>query len=127
MNTSDSPAFDTRPPRKQGRYDDPKQIEKKIDQALNEAAELQKQADALDAKADEVRKTGKGVGFILGWRTDATKLREQARRKVEVRCKFLKEKLGAIRTENLPFAESELRDGSLPKVGSDKFLDRTQK
>lgn len=126
MNTSNSPAFDTRPTRKKGYYNSAKEIEKKIDEARNEAVQLQKQADELDAKADTARDTQVGMGYILGWRMEAKKLREQAARKIDVRCKFLKEKLAAFLTETLPFSEPELQVKNLPKVGLDKFLDRAK-
>lgn len=124
---STNPAFDTQPPRKKGRYDSAAQIEKKIDEAQNEAAELNRRADALDAEADEGRIAKRSGHWIADRRQDAAKLREQARRKIEVRCKFLKEKLAAFLTESLPFSEPELRVKSLPKVGSDKFSERSQR
>lgn len=122
-----NPAFNTRPPRKIGRYDDPKQIEKKIDESKAEAAELNRKADALDTEADEGRTDNRDGHWIAARRQDAAKFREQARRKIEVRCKFLKEKLSAFNTDTLPFAETELREQSIPKVGSDKFAERSQK
>lgn len=122
-----NPAFDTRPARKKGYYNSAKEIEKKIDEAQSEAAEFQKQADEMDAKADTARDTKSGTEFIIGWRLEAQDLRKKAARKIDVRCKFLKEKLAAFNTMELAFVEPELRVKNLPKVGSDKFLERSQK
>lgn len=112
-----------RQPRRKGRYDSAEAILKKIDEAQAEGAALLKEAEELDARAAEAIKSGNTKHFIVGFRSDAAKKREQANRKFEVRCKFLKEKLGVFRTELLP---GVISDSSIPKVGSDRYMERNR-
>lgn len=112
-----------RQPRKKGRYDSTEAIIKKIDEAQAEGTDLLKQAEALDVKADEAKRTGNSTAYVTGWRLEAARLRERATRKFEVRCKFLKDKLAVFQTDTFPGIGI---DKSIPKVGGDKYAERAK-
>lgn len=114
-----STGFDKGPIRKSGRYSSEAEILKKIEQAHSEAAELRRQADSMDTLGDQLRGKPESSLVLREYRDKAKQLRLQATRKIEVRCKFLADKLSVFRTNILPGIGT---DNSVPKVGSDRFL-----
>lgn len=117
-----STGFDKGPQHKTGRYDSEAEILAKIDLARAKALKFRAEAEEWDKKADALRDKPESSMFLRGYREEAKKLREQATHQETIRLRFLSNKLATFRTELLP---GVLTDRSIPKVGSDKFTERT--